>query len=95
MKKTVKGVLGEKLGMTQVWDENNQVVPVTVIRAANNVVTSVRTPDTDGYSAVQIAFGELEPRKATKPMLGHFAKAGVTPKRHIAELRTNDAADYQ
>jgi large subunit ribosomal protein L3 len=95
MKSVVKGVLGEKLGMTQVWDENNQVVPVTVIRAANNVVTSVRTPETDGYSAVQIAFGELEPRKATRPMLGHFAKAGVTPKRHIAELRTTDASEYQ
>jgi large subunit ribosomal protein L3 len=89
-----KGILGEKLGMTQVWDENNRVVPVTVVKAATNIVTQVRTPEVDGYSAVQIAFGQIDPRKVTQPMLGHFAKAGVTPRRHLLELRFDDASDY-
>jgi len=82
MSNNVKGLLGEKLGMTQVWDENNKVVPVTVVKAGPSVVTQVRTPDTDGYSAVQIAFGAIDPRKVNKPDAGHFAKAGVTPRRH-------------
>ena len=90
----VKGVLGEKLGMTQVWDENNKVVPVTVVKAGPCVVTQVRSPETDGYAAVQIAFGAIDPRKVTKPAAGHFAKAGVTPRRHIAEIRTDDASEY-
>jgi large subunit ribosomal protein L3 len=90
----VKGVLGEKLGMTQVWDENNRVIPVTVVKAGPCVVTQVRTPETDGYSAVQIAFGAIDPRKVTKPQAGHFAKAGVTPRRHVAEIRTDDASEY-
>lgn len=94
MGRKVKGVLGEKLGMTQVWDDNNRVVPVTVIKAGPCVVTQVRTPDSDGYSAVQIGFGALDPRKVTKPQAGHFAKAGVTPRRHIVELRTDDASEY-
>lgn len=78
MAKQIKGILGEKLGMTQVWDENNRVVPVTVVKAGANVVTQVRTNDTDGYEAVQIAFGEIDPRKVNKPLKGHFAKADVT-----------------
>jgi len=90
----VKGVLGEKLGMTQVWDDNNRVVPVTVIKAGPCVVTQVRTPDADGYSAVQLAFGAIDPRKVNKPDGGHFAKAGVTPRRYVAELRTADATEY-
>jgi large subunit ribosomal protein L3 len=90
----VKGVLGEKLGMTQVWDENNRVVPVTVVKAGPCVVTQVRTPETDGYSAVQIAFGAIDPRKVNKPQTGHFAKAGVTPRRHLVEIRTEDASEY-
>ena len=90
----VKGVLGEKLGMTQVWDENNKVVPVTVVKAGPCVVTQVRTPQTDGYSAVQIAYGAIDPRKVTKPQIGHFAKAGVTPRKHLLELRTADASEY-
>jgi large subunit ribosomal protein L3 len=90
----VKGVLGEKLGMTQVWDDQNRVVPVTVVKAGPCVVTQVRTPENDGYSAVQIAFGAIEPRKVTKPQAGHFAKAGVTPRRHVAEIRTEDATEY-
>jgi large subunit ribosomal protein L3 len=90
----VKGLLGEKLGMTQVWDENNKLVPVTVVQAGPCVVTQVRTADDDGYTSVQIAFGAIDPRKVTKPLAGHFAKAGVTPRRHVVELRTADAGDY-
>ncbi|MEY3407521.1 MAG: hypothetical protein RL038_582 [Actinomycetota bacterium] len=94
MTKTQKGLLGTKLGMTQVWDSENRVVPVTVIQAGPCVVTQVRTPENDGYSAVQIAFGAIDPRKVTKPEAGHFEKAGVTPRRHVAEIRTADAAEY-
>ncbi len=89
-----KGLLGEKLGMTQVWDENNRVVPVTVVKAGPCVVTQVRTPQSDGYEAVQLAFGAPNPRKVTKPAKGHFDKAGVPPRRHIAELRTADASEH-
>lgn len=89
-----KGILGKKLGMTQVWDENNRVVPVTVVEAGPCVVTQVRTPEVDGYSAVQIAFGQIDPRKVNQPMLGHFAKAGVTPRRHLIELRFDNASEY-
>src|SRR5207245_10156723 len=94
MAKQQKGILGEKLGMTQVWDESNKLVPVTVVKAGPCVVTQVRTPDKDGYAAVQIAFGAIDPRKVNKPLAGHFAKAGVTPRRHLVELRTDDAGDY-
>lgn len=92
--KTVKGVLGEKLGMTQVWDEDNRLVPVTVIQAGPCVVTQVRNAETDGYDAVQIAYGAIDPRKVNQPKSGHFAKAGVTPRRHLVELRTADASEY-
>jgi large subunit ribosomal protein L3 len=94
MAKHQKGILGEKLGMTQVWDENNKLVPVTVVKAGPCVVTQVRTPDKDGYDAVQIAFGAIDPRKVNKPLAGHFARAGVPPRRHIVELRTADASTY-
>ncbi|MBV6696434.1 50S ribosomal protein L3 [Kitasatospora aureofaciens] len=95
MAKQIKGILGEKLGMTQVWDENNRVVPVTVVKAGPNVVTQVHTADSPaGYDAVQIGFGEIDPRKVNKPLAGHFAKAGVTPRRHLVELRTADASEY-
>jgi large subunit ribosomal protein L3 len=93
--RTVKGLLGTKLGMTQTWDENNRVVPVTVIAAGTNVVTQIRSPETDGYSAVQIGFGEVSARKVTKPRAGHFAKAGVTPRRHVVEIRTDDTSEYE
>ena len=89
------GILGTKLGMTQVFDETGQVVPVTVVQAGPCVVTAVRTPDNDGYSAVQIGFGEINPRKVTKPVAGLFEKAGVTPRRYVAEIRTEDASTYQ
>jgi large subunit ribosomal protein L3 len=92
--RNVKGLLGTKLGMTQVWDENNRIVPVTVIAATTNVVTQVRQPQTDGYNAIQVGFGEIEGRKVTKPSAGHFAKAGVTPRRQLVEIRTSDAASY-
>jgi large subunit ribosomal protein L3 len=93
MDRQVKGILGAKLGMTQVWD-NNKVVPVTVVQAGPCVVTQVRTPDTDGYSAVQLAYGQIDPRKVNKPVTGHYAKAEVAPRRHIVELRTTDASEY-
>jgi len=91
----MKGILGTKLGMTQVFDDNNRIVPVTVVQAGPNVVTQVRTEDTDGYVAVQLAFGAIDPRKVNKPRGGHFAKAGVTPRRYLAELRTTDADSYE
>jgi large subunit ribosomal protein L3 len=90
----VTGILGTKLGMTQVFDENNRIVPVTVVQAGPNVVTQVRTPDKDGYPAVQLAFGAIDPRKVNKPATGHFTKAGTTPRRHLVELRTSDAGEY-
>ena len=95
MGKQIKGVLGEKLGMTQVWDENNRVVPVTVVKAGPCVVTQIRKQEIDGYEAVQIAYGAVKPTKVTKPEAGHFAKAGVTPRRYTVEIRTTDAAEYE
>ena len=92
--KTIKGLLGKKLGMTQVWDANNKLVPVTVVEITPNVVTQLRTPEIDGYSAVQIAYGQIDPRKVTKPLTGHFDAAGVTPRRHLTELRTDDTSEY-
>ncbi|WP_106402390.1 50S ribosomal protein L3 [Actinocorallia populi] len=89
-----KGVLGEKLGMTQVYDDEGRIVPVTVVLAGPNVVTQVRSSETDGYSAVQLGFGQIDPRKVNKPLAGHFEKAGVTPRRYLVELRTDDAAEY-
>jgi large subunit ribosomal protein L3 len=93
MDRQVKGILGAKLGMTQVWD-NNRVVPVTVVQAGPCVVTQVRTADKDGYSAVQLGYGAIDPRKVNKPQAGHFAKAEVAPRRHLVELRTTDASEY-
>ena len=93
-----RGILGTKLGMTQVFDENNRVVPVTVIKAGPNVVTRIRTHAQDGYSAIQLAYGEISPRKVTKPLAGQYAAAGVNPRRHLAELRLDDeaaTADYE
>lgn len=90
----VKGLLGTKLGMTQVWDADNRIVPVTVIQAGPCVVTQVRTADVDGYSAVQLGFGAVKAKNVTKPAAGHFEKAGVTPRKHLVELRTADASAY-
>jgi large subunit ribosomal protein L3 len=94
IQKNTKGLLGTKLGMTQIWDENNRVVPVTVVQAGPCVVTEVRTSDRHGYDGVQIAYGDIDPRKVNKPLRGHFDKAGVTPRRHLLELRTADASTY-
>ena len=91
----MKGILGTKLGMTKVFYEKNRIVPVTVVKAGPNVVTQVRTPETDGYTAVQLAYGAIDPRKVNKPRTGHFEKAGVTPRRFLAELRTTDADSYE
>jgi large subunit ribosomal protein L3 len=88
------GVLGEKLGMTQVFDANNRMVPVTVVKAGPCVVTQVKTVPTDGYDAIQIAYGPVDPRKVNKPEAGHFAKAGVPPRRYLVEIRTADASSY-
>ncbi|WP_111720587.1 50S ribosomal protein L3 [Homoserinimonas sp. OAct 916] len=93
-KRITKGLLGTKLGMTQVWNADNKLIPVTVIELSPNVVTQLRTEELDGYTAVQIAAGQIDPRKVNKPSTGHFDKAGVTPRRHLTELRTADAADY-
>ena len=90
----VTAVLGTKLGMTQVWDADGRLVPVTVIEVGTNVVTQVRSAEADGYAAVQLAYGQVDPRKVTKPLKGHFEKAGVTPRRHVAEIRTSDAAEF-
>jgi len=90
----VTALLGTKLGMTQVWDAEGRIVPVTVIQVDTNVVTQVRNADRDGYTAVQLAFGAVDPRRVTKPLAGHFEAAGVTPRRHVAEVRTSNAADY-
>jgi large subunit ribosomal protein L3 len=89
-----RGILGEKLGMTQVFDENNRIVPVTVVKAGPCVVTQIRTQERDGYTAVQLAYGQIDPRKVTKPVAGHFKAAEVTPRRHLVELRTDAIADY-
>src|SRR3954449_12116320 len=91
----ITGILGTKLGMTQVFDENNRIVPVTVVQAGPNVVTQVRTAEKDGYVALQLAYGAIDPRKVNKPEGGHFTKAGVTPRRHLVELRTSDASTYE
>lgn len=92
--RVVKAVLGTKLGMTQVWDANGRLVPVTVVQVGTNVVTQIRTTATDGYNAVQLGAGQVDPRRVTKPLKGHYEKAGVTPRRHVAEVRTSDAEEY-
>ena len=92
--RTVKAVLGTKLGMTQVWDDAGLLRPVTVVQVGTNVVTQVRTPDKDGYSAVQVGFGQIDPRKVTQPLRVRAEKADLTPRRHAAEFRTADAAEY-
>jgi large subunit ribosomal protein L3 len=94
MANETKGILGEKLGMTQVFDENNRIVPVTVVKAGPCVVTQIRTQEKDGYTAVQLAYGQIDPRKVTKPVAGHFKAAEVTPRRHLVEVRTDAVADY-
>lgn len=92
--RNVKGVLGKKLGMTQAWDANNKMIPITVVEAGSNVITQIKNMDTDGYTAIQVAYGSVDPRRVNKPDAGKFAKAGVTPRRYLAEIRTADADSY-
>ncbi|WP_150238471.1 50S ribosomal protein L3 [Nocardiopsis quinghaiensis] len=92
--KQIKGVLGEKLGMTQVFDDAGRMVPVTVLKAGPCVVSRIRTPDTDGYSAVQIGYGQINPRKVNKPLGDYLRKHDLTPRRHYVEVRTTDASEY-
>ncbi len=89
----VKGIVGEKLGMTQIFDET-RAVPVTVIKAGPCFVTQIRTQQVDGYDAVQLAYGQIAPARVNKPEKGHFDKAGAEPMRHLVELRTADAGTY-
>src|SRR5881396_1575069 len=90
-----KGILGTKLGMTQIFTEDSRAVPVTVIQAGPCFVTQVRTKERDGYEAVQLAYAEARKGKTTKPMAGHFKAADVKPQRHLVELRTEGASGYQ
>lgn len=91
----MKGLLGKKLGMTQIFTEDDRVVPVTIIEADECVVTQVKTPGRDGYSAIQISFGEIREKLVNKPAKGHFKKAKVKPKRHLAEIRVDEDAEYK
>ena len=92
--RTVKGLLGKKLGMTQGWDQDNKLVPITVVEAGENVITQIKNLENDGYAAIQLAYGAIDPRKVDKPSAGHFAKAGSTPRRFLAEIRTADTDSY-
>jgi large subunit ribosomal protein L3 len=89
-----KGLLGTKLGMTQVFDADGRIVPVTVVLAGPCTVTQVKSPERDGYAAIQLAFGEVKPRRVNKPLKGHFAASGAEPRRHLVELPTADAGNY-
>src|SRR3990167_6014120 len=92
---SAKGRLGRKLGMTQTWDEQNRVVPVTVIGAWPCRVVQLKTPERDGYAAVQLAFGDTKQQRLSKPELGHLKKADAPPLRHVAELRVDDLAGFE
>jgi large subunit ribosomal protein L3 len=90
-----KGILGKKLGMTQIFSETGQAIPVTVIEAGPCIVVQKKTPNQDGYSAIQVGFGDIRESLVNKPMKGHFQKAHVKPLRHIRELRTDDVEGFQ
>ena len=89
-----KAIVGEKVGMTQVWDDDNKVVPVTVLHVSACRVVQVKTPETDGYSAIQVTFGVKDPGKLTKPESGHFERAGVESGRKLVELRLDDVSEF-
>jgi large subunit ribosomal protein L3 len=91
----VNAILGEKLGMTQIFDDQARAIPVTVIKAGPCQIVQVKTEETDGYSSVQLAFGDIKPSRVTEPVKGHFEKAGVTPTRHLVEVRVSDPDSYQ
>jgi len=90
----VNAILGEKLGMTQIFDDQARAIPVTVIKAGPCQVVQIKNLDSDGYSAVQLAFGDIKPARVTDPVKGHFEKAGVAPTRHLVEVRVDDATVY-
>jgi large subunit ribosomal protein L3 len=90
-----KAIVGEKVGMTQVWDDQNRVVPVTVLRVTPARVVQVKRPDTDGYSALQVTYGTKKTKSLTKPELGHFEKGGVEPGKKLVELRLDDTSGYE
>jgi large subunit ribosomal protein L3 len=92
---STKGILGRKIGMTQVWDADNRVVPVTVIEAGPCRVVQLKTPERDGYSAVQLSYGEVKESRLSKPELGHLQKADAGPARHLAELRVDDSSGFE
>ena len=91
----MKTILGKKMGMTQIFDENGNVIPVTVIEAGPEVVTQIKTVETDGYNAVQVGFEDQKPQRVNKPMTGHFEKAGVAPKKHLAEFIPDEGDTYE
>ena len=91
---TARAIVGEKVGMTQVWDDQNRLVPVTVLKVTPARVVQVKTPDSDGYSAVQVTYGLQKPSRVNKPESGHFAKAGVDPGKKVLELRLDDVSAY-
>ena len=91
----MKGIIGKKIGMTQIFDEKGNVIPVTVIETAGNVVTQVKTVETDGYNSIQLGYGDVKTKHINKPLEGHFKKAGVENKKHLREFRTDDVANYK
>ena len=91
----MKTILGKKIGMTQIFAETGEVIPVTVIQAGPEVVTQVKTEETDGYNAVQVGYEEQKPQRVNKPMTGHFEKSGATPRKHLAEFRVEEGESYE
>ncbi len=91
----MKAILGEKLGMTQIFDEGSSAIPVTIIKAGPVHVAQIKHPDTDGYGAIQIAYKEIPERKVSRPQAGHFLKAGIPPARHVVEVRVDDPDSYE
>ncbi len=91
----MKGIIGKKIGMTQIFDEKGNVIPVTVIETAGNVVTQVKTVETDGYNSIQLGYGEVKAKHINKPLEGHFKKAGVENKKHLREFRMEDVQNYK
>ena len=91
----MKAILGKKIGMTQIFAETGEVIPVTVIEAGPEVVTQIKTVETDGYNAVQVAFEDQKAHRVNKPLTGHFAKSGAAPKKYLTEFRTEEGETYE
>jgi large subunit ribosomal protein L3 len=90
-----RAIIGKKIGMTQVWSDDDRLIPVTVVEAGPCVVSQVKTKKSDGYDAIQIAYGDVRANKVNKPMQGHFAKAGVDPRRYVAEVRLDETPEFK